>query len=739
MTTIPNFADISRNTDDAAAATNKAAAAEAGEVWTIPEGIDVKRVYDRADRDAAAAEGHPVDSFPGIAPFMRGPYPTMYTNQPWTIRQYAGFSTAAESNAFYRRNLAAGQKGLSVAFDLATHRGYDSDNPRVSGDVGMAGVAIDSIYDMRELFQGIDLGGVSVSMTMNGAVLPILAFYIVTAEEQGVSTEQLRGTIQNDILKEFMVRNTYIYPPKPSMRIISSIFEYTSAKMPKFNSISISGYHIQEAGATADLELAYTLADGIEYLRAGIDAGLEVDKFAPRLSFFWGISMNTFTEIAKLRAGRILWSELVGKFGPKNPKSQSLRTHSQTSGWSLTAQDVYNNVARTAVEAMAATQGHTQSLHTNALDEALALPTDFSARIARNTQLLLQQESNTTRPVDPWAGSYYIEWLTNELVKRARQHIDEVEEAGGMAQATIEGIPKLRIEEAAARTQARIDSGRQALIGVNKYQVEEDEAIEVLKVENSRVRQEQIDKLARLRAERDEEEVQKALAALTDACRNPGEPGDLDKNLLKLAVDCARAMASIGEISDAMEEVFGRHQAEIRTLSGVYKDEVGKEGAVSNVSKAIAMADKFEEQEGRRPRIFLAKMGQDGHDRGQKVIASAYADLGMDVDVGPLFQTPEEAAKSAVDSDVHVVGVSSLAAGHLTLVPALRDELAKLGRKDIMIVVGGVIPPGDFQELYDAGAAAIYPPGTVIADSAIDMMTKLSAELGLDIAVDEES
>ncbi|MEB2596773.1 methylmalonyl-CoA mutase [Corynebacterium amycolatum] len=739
MTTIPNFADISRNTDDAAAATNKAAAAEAGEVWTIPEGIDVKRVYDRADRDAAAAEGHPVDSFPGIAPFMRGPYPTMYTNQPWTIRQYAGFSTAAESNAFYRRNLAAGQKGLSVAFDLATHRGYDSDNPRVSGDVGMAGVAIDSIYDMRELFQGIDLGGVSVSMTMNGAVLPILAFYIVTAEEQGVSTEQLRGTIQNDILKEFMVRNTYIYPPKPSMRIISSIFEYTSAKMPKFNSISISGYHIQEAGATADLELAYTLADGIEYLRAGIDAGLEADKFAPRLSFFWGISMNTFTEIAKLRAGRILWSELVGKFGPKNPKSQSLRTHSQTSGWSLTAQDVYNNVARTAVEAMAATQGHTQSLHTNALDEALALPTDFSARIARNTQLLLQQESNTTRPVDPWAGSYYIEWLTNELVKRARQHIDEVEEAGGMAQATIEGIPKLRIEEAAARTQARIDSGRQALIGVNKYQVEEDEAIEVLKVENSRVRQEQIDKLARLRAERDEEEVQKALAALTDACRNPGEPGDLDKNLLKLAVDCARAMASIGEISDAMEEVFGRHQAEIRTLSGVYKDEVGKEGAVSNVSKAIAMADKFEEQEGRRPRIFLAKMGQDGHDRGQKVIASAYADLGMDVDVGPLFQTPEEAAKSAVDSDVHVVGVSSLAAGHLTLVPALRDELAKLGREDIMIVVGGVIPPGDFQELYDAGAAAIYPPGTVIADSAIDMMTKLSNELGLDLAVDEES
>ncbi|ALA67418.1 methylmalonyl-CoA mutase [Corynebacterium lactis] len=739
MTTIPNFAEISRTTDDAAAATNKAAAVEAGEVWTIPEGIDVKRVYERADRDSAASEGHPVDSFPGIAPFMRGPYPTMYTNQPWTIRQYAGFSTAAESNAFYRRNLAAGQKGLSVAFDLATHRGYDSDNPRVTGDVGMAGVAIDSIYDMRELFQGIDLGGVSVSMTMNGAVLPILAMYIVTAEEQGVAPEQLRGTIQNDILKEFMVRNTYIYPPKPSMRIISSIFEFTSARMPLFNSISISGYHIQEAGATADLELAYTLADGVEYIRAGIDAGLDVDKFAPRLSFFWGISMNTFTEIAKLRAGRILWSELVGKFAPKNPKSQSLRTHSQTSGWSLTAQDVYNNVARTCIEAMAATQGHTQSLHTNALDEALALPTDFSARIARNTQLLLQQESNTTRPVDPWAGSYYIEWLTNELVKRARKHIEEVEEAGGMAQATIEGIPKLRIEEAAARTQARIDSGRQALIGVNKYQVEEDEAIEVLKVENSRVRQEQIDKLHRLRHERDEEEVQRCLAALTDACRNPGDPGDLDKNLLKLAVDCARAMASIGEISDAMEEVFGRHQAEIRTLSGVYKDEVGKEGTVSNVSKAIAMADKFEEQEGRRPRIYLAKMGQDGHDRGQKVIASAYADLGMDVDVGPLFQTPEEAAKSAVDSDVHVVGVSSLAAGHLTLVPALRDELKKLGREDIMIVVGGVIPPGDFQELYDFGAAAIYPPGTVIADAAIDMLEKLSAELGIDVSVSEES
>ncbi|WP_448850764.1 methylmalonyl-CoA mutase [Corynebacterium sp. 335C] len=736
MSTIPNFADVPRTDAAAGQAAAAADAAHGEETMTIPEGIDVRRVYVRADRDAVAADGHPVDSFPGTPPFMRGPYPTMYTNQPWTIRQYAGFSTAAESNAFYRRNLAAGQKGLSVAFDLATHRGYDSDNPRVQGDVGMAGVAVDSIYDMRQLFEGIDLGAVSVSMTMNGAILPVMAMYIVAAEEQGVPTEQLRGTVQNDILKEFMVRNTYIYPPKPSMRIISSIFEYTSMKMPKFNSISISGYHIQEAGATADLELAYTLADGVEYIRAGLDAGLDIDKFAPRLSFFWGISMNTFTEIAKLRAGRILWSELVNKFDPKSPKSRSLRTHSQTSGWSLTAQDVYNNVARTCIEAMAATQGHTQSLHTNALDEALALPTDFSARIARNTQLLLQQESGTVRPVDPWAGSYYIEWLTHQLVERARGHIEEVEEAGGMAQATIEGIPKLRIEEAAARTQARIDSGRQALIGVNKYQVEEDEAIEVLKVDNTRVRREQHEKLERLRAERDEEACQAALRRLTEACANPGEPGDLEKNLLKLAVDCARAMASIGEISDAMEEVFGRHQAEIRTLSGVYKEEVGVGGPQSNVATAIAMADKFAEEEGRRPRIYLAKMGQDGHDRGQKVIASAYADLGMDVDVGPLFQTPEEAARSAVDSDVHVVGVSSLAAGHLTLVPELRDELRKLGRDDMMIVVGGVIPPGDFQELYDDGAAAIYPPGTVIADAAIDMLTKLGDSLGIDVTVE---
>ncbi|ADL10538.1 methylmalonyl-CoA mutase [Corynebacterium pseudotuberculosis] len=734
MTTIPNFAEYA-----AAAETKTADTADSlrEQIWNTPEGIDVPRVFNRNDRDDSVP-AEQLDSFPGMVPFMRGPYPTMYTNQPWTIRQYAGFSTAAESNAFYRRNLAAGQKGLSVAFDLATHRGYDSDNERVVGDVGMAGVAIDSILDMRELFAGIDLGSVSVSMTMNGAVLPVLAFYIVAAEEQGVAPEQLAGTIQNDILKEFMVRNTYIYPPKPSMRIISNIFEYTSMKMPRFNSISISGYHIQEAGATADLELAYTLADGIEYIRAGKGVGLDVDKFAPRLSFFWGISMNTFMEIAKLRAGRLLWSELVAKFDPKNPKSQSLRTHSQTSGWSLTAQDVYNNVARTAVEAMGATQGHTQSLHTNALDEALALPTDFSARIARNTQLLLQQESGTTAPVDPWAGSYYIEWLTEQLAERARAHIEEVEAAGGMAQATIEGIPKLRIEESAARTQARIDSGRQALIGVNKYVVEEDEQIEVLKVDNTKVRAEQIEKLAKLRAERDETEVKRTLEALTEAARmETKEPGDLDHNLLKLAVDCARAKCSIGEISDALEDVFGRHEAEIRTLSGVYKEEVGKEGAVGNVDKAIAMADAFEAEEGRRPRIFLAKMGQDGHDRGQKVVASAYADLGMDVDVGPLFQTPAEAARAAVDADVHVVGVSSLAAGHLTLVPALKKELAKLGREDIMIVVGGVIPPGDFQELYDDGAVAIYPPGTVIAEAAIDMLTKLAANLGIELQVDE--
>ncbi|WP_280379586.1 methylmalonyl-CoA mutase [Nocardia wallacei] len=697
-------------------------------VWSTPEGIDVPPVFTKADRDRIAAEGYPLDSVPGVAPFVRGPYPTMYVNQPWTIRQYAGFSTAADSNAFYRRNLAAGQKGLSVAFDLATHRGYDSDHPRVTGDVGMAGVAIDSILDMRELFDHIPLDQVSVSMTMNGAVLPILALYVVAAEEQGVKPEQLAGTIQNDILKEFMVRNTYIYPPKPSMRIISDIFAYTSAKMPKFNSISISGYHIQEAGATADLELAYTLADGVEYIRAGLAAGMEIDQFAPRLSFFWAIGMNFFMEVAKLRAGRLLWSELVSKFEPESQKSLSLRTHSQTSGWSLTAQDVFNNVARTCVEAMAATQGHTQSLHTNALDEALALPTDFSARIARNTQLLIQQESNTTRPIDPWGGSYYVEWLTHQLAERARAHIAEVEAHGGMAQAISEGIPKLRIEEAAARTQARIDTGQQPVIGVNKYQVEEDQRIEVLKVENSRVRAEQAEKLRRLRAERDSSEVERTLAELTRAAAS--SEGGMGNNLLALAIDAARAKATVGEISDALEQVYGRHQAEIRTLSGVYREEAGK---VTNISRAIDLVEEFAEAEGRRPRILVAKMGQDGHDRGQKVIATAFADLGFDVDVGPLFQTPEEVARQAADNDVHVVGVSSLAAGHLTLVPALRQALADAGRPDIMVIVGGVIPPGDFEELYRAGAAAIFPPGTVIADAAVGLLRKLAAELGHEI------
>ena len=696
-------------------------------VWSTPEGIDVKPVYTGADRTAAAESGYPLDSFPGAAPFLRGPYPTMYVNQPWTIRQYAGFSTAAESNAFYRRNLAAGQKGLSVAFDLATHRGYDSDHPRVAGDVGMAGVAIDSILDMRQLFDGIDLSQVSVSMTMNGAVLPILALYVAAAGEQGVTPDKLAGTIQNDILKEFMVRNTYIYPPKPSMRIISDIFAYSSAEMPKYNSISISGYHIQEAGATADLELAYTLADGVEYIRAGLDAGMDIDKFAPRLSFFWAIGMNFFMEVAKLRAGRLLWAELVAKFDPKSAKSLSLRTHSQTSGWSLTAQDVFNNVPRTCVEAMAATQGHTQSLHTNALDEAIALPTDFSARIARNTQLLLQQESGTVRPIDPWGGSYYVEWLTNELANRARKHIEEVEEAGGMAQAINEGIPKLRIEEAAARTQARIDSGRQPLVGVNKYVPDEVDTIEVLKVENSKVRKEQLEKLVRLRAERDPEAVEAALANLTRAAAST--EGGMENNLLALAVVAARAMATVGEISDALEKVYGRHQAEIRTISGVYRDEAG---TVSNISKAMELVEKFAEDEGRRPRILVAKMGQDGHDRGQKVISTAFADIGFDVDVGPLFQTPEEVANQAADNDVHVVGVSSVAAGHLTLVPALREALAAAGRPDIMIVVGGVIPPGDFDELYEAGAAAIFPPGTVIADAASGLLEKLSAQLGHD-------
>jgi methylmalonyl-CoA mutase len=705
-------------------------------VWHTPEDIDVKPVYIAADRAAVVADGYPLNSFPGEPPFVRGPYPTMYVNQPWTIRQYAGFSTAAESNAFYRRNLAAGQKGLSVAFDLATHRGYDSDHPRVQGDVGMAGVAIDSILDMRQLFDGIDLSTVSVSMTMNGAVLPILALYVVAAEEQGVPPEKLAGTIQNDILKEFMVRNTYIYPPKPSMRIISDIFAYTSAKMPKFNSISISGYHIQEAGATADLELAYTLADGVDYIKAGLDAGLDIDKFAPRLSFFWGIGMNFFMEIAKLRAGRLLWSELVAEFGPQSPKSMSLRTHSQTSGWSLTAQDAFNNVARTCIEAMAATQGHTQSLHTNALDEALALPTDFSARIARNTQLLLQQESGTTRPIDPWAGSYYVEWLTYQLAQRARAHIAEVAEHGGMAQAISEGIPKLRIEEAAARTQARIDSGTQPVIGINKYQVEEDQVVEVLKVENSRVRTEQLAKLEQLRAHRDQAAVEATLAELSRAAAARGAAGGragddgLGNNLMALAIDAARAKATVGEISDALEKVYGRHKAEIRTIAGVYRDAAQGGGNMTSFSDATGLVEKFAEADGRRPRILVAKMGQDGHDRGQKVIATAFADIGFDVDVGSLFSTPDEVARQAADNDVHVVGVSSLAAGHLTLVPALRDALAEVGRPDIMIVVGGVIPPGDFDELYAAGATAIFPPGTVIANAAIDLLNKLAERLG---------
>ncbi|MFJ2901780.1 methylmalonyl-CoA mutase [Streptomyces sp. NPDC087212] len=685
-------------------------------LWQTPEGIAVKPLYTGQDLEGLDF----LDTYPGIAPFLRGPYPTMYVNQPWTIRQYAGFSTAEESNAFYRRNLAAGQKGLSVAFDLPTHRGYDSDHPRVTGDVGMAGVAIDSIYDMRQLFDGIPLDRMTVSMTMNGAVLPVLALYIVAAEEQGVPPEKLAGTIQNDILKEFMVRNTYIYPPKPSMRIISDIFAYTSQRMPRYNSISISGYHIQEAGATADLELAYTLADGVEYIRAGREAGLNVDAFAPRLSFFWAIGMNFFMEIAKLRAARLLWAKLVKQFDPQNPKSLSLRTHSQTSGWSLTAQDVFNNVTRTAVEAMAATQGHTQSLHTNALDEALALPTDFSARIARNTQLLIQQESGTTRVIDPWGGSAYVERLTYDLARRAWQHIEEVERAGGMAQAIDAGIPKLRIEEASARTQARIDSGRQPVIGVNKYRVETDEQIDVLKVDNSSVRTQQIEKLRRLRAERDERACQDALDALTRAAGGEG-------NLLELAVDAARAKATVGEISDALEKVYGRHASQIRTISGVYRTEAGESPAVE---RTRSLVDAFEEAEGRRPRILVAKMGQDGHDRGQKVIATAFADLGFDVDVGPLFQTPGEVARQAVEADVHVIGVSSLAAGHLTLVPALRDELAQEGRADIMIVVGGVIPPQDVPTLLEMGAAAVFPPGTVIPDAAYDLVKRLSADLG---------
>ncbi|OLF04585.1 methylmalonyl-CoA mutase [Actinophytocola xinjiangensis] len=724
--TIPDFSDLALGEPDPGSAGAWQAAVQEATgkapdalMWETPEGIGVKPLYtaeDLTDLDF-------LHTYPGVVPYLRGPYPTMYVNQPWTIRQYAGFSTAEESNAFYRRNIAAGQKGLSVAFDLATHRGYDSDHPRVAGDVGMAGVAIDSIYDMRQLFDGIPLDRMSVSMTMNGAVLPILALYVVAAEEQGVSQGQLAGTIQNDILKEFMVRNTYIYPPQPSMRIISDIFAHTSAHMPKFNSISISGYHMQEAGATADLELAYTLADGVEYLRAGVDAGLPVDSFAPRLSFFWAIGMNFFMEVAKLRAARLLWAKLVKQFEPKSDKSLSLRTHCQTSGWSLTAQDVYNNVVRTCVEAMAATQGHTQSLHTNALDEALALPTDFSARIARNTQLLLQQESNTTRVIDPWGGSAFVERLTYELARKAWGHIAEVESAGGMARAIDAGIPKLRIEEAAARTQARIDSGRQPVVGVNKYRLgdgDADERIDVLKVDNAGVRAQQLDKLRRLRAERDPDAVDTALRALSHAANGTG-------NLLALAIDAARAKATVGEISDALGTVWGRHSAQIRTISGVYSEEVG---GSSDVDQARAVVDAFAEAEGRRPRILVAKMGQDGHDRGQKVIATAFADLGFDVDVGPLFQTPAEVARQAVEADVHVVGVNSLAAGHLTLVPALREELAALGRDDIVIVVGGVIPPQDHEELRAAGASAIFGPGTVIATAATELVRTLAGQHG---------
>jgi methylmalonyl-CoA mutase len=700
--------------------------------WETPEGIPVPPLFTPADLEGLDF----LETLPGLPPFLRGPYPTMYTTQPWTVRQYAGFSTAAESNAFYRRNLAAGQKGLSVAFDLPTHRGYDSDHPRVVGDVGMAGVAIDSILDMRQLFDGIPLDRMSVSMTMNGAVLPVLALYIVAAEEQGVSPAQLTGTIQNDILKEFMVRNTYIYPPQPSMQIISDIFSFTSQEMPRYNSISISGYHIQEAGATADLELAYTLADGVEYLKAGKAAGIEVDAFAPRLSFFWAIGMNFFMEVAKLRAGRLLWARLVKEAGATNPKSLALRTHSQTSGWSLTAQDVYNNVVRTCLEAMAATQGHTQSLHTNALDEALALPTDFSARIARNTQLLLQQESGTTRVIDPWGGSAYVEKLTYDLARRAWAHIQEVTEAGGMAQAIDDGIPKLRIEEAAARTQARIDSGRQPVIGVNKYRVDADEAIEVLKVDNADVLAQQKAKLEQLRAGRDGGAVTEALRRLTDAARAAAEgrrDSGLEGNLLKLAVDAARAQATVGEISDALEEVYGRHAGQVRTISGVYRDEAmagHKAGEGSPMEETRRMAEAFEEAEGRRPRILVAKMGQDGHDRGQKVIATAFADLGFDVDVGPLFQTPDEVARQAVEADVHVVGVSSLAAGHLTLVPALKESLAELGAEDVLIVVGGVIPPDDVPTLKEMGAAAVFPPGTVIAEAAQELLRTLSERLG---------
>jgi methylmalonyl-CoA mutase len=687
-------------------------------VTNMPEGIELKSSYNRDDVKFSKL----MHSLPGNIPFIRGPYASMYTVRPWTIRQYAGFSTAEESNRFYRDNLTKGQKGLSIAFDLATHRGYDSDHPRVKGDVGMAGVAIDSILDMRILFKGIPLDQMSVSMTMNGAVIPILALFILAGEEQGVTPDKLSGTIQNDILKEFMVRNTYIYPPEPSMRIISDIFSYTSKNMPKFNSISISGYHMQEAGATADLELGYTLADGLEYLRTGIKSGLDIDKFAPRLSFFWAIGMNYFMEVAKMRAARLLWSKIVSDFNPKNQKSLALRTHSQTSGWSLTAQDVFNNVARTGIEALAATHGHTQSLHTNSLDEALALPSEFSARIARNTQLFIQSETDTCDVIDPWGGSYFVESLTQELAIKAWKHIEEIESLGGMSQAIDKGIPKMRIEQAAARTQGRIDSGIQPIIGVNLFKRKKDDTPNILQVENSEVRQAQINRLNKLKSERNQTLVEEKLNAITQACENG------TGNLLALAVEAARAYSTVGEISFAMEKVFGRHQAEIRTIQGVYLKEF-QQGKV-DVNELNSLIEKFQKHEGRRPRVLIAKMGQDGHDRGQKVISTAFADLGFDVDVGPLFQTPEETAKQAAENDVHIIGVSSLAAGHLTLVPELKAELKKLNREDILVTIGGVIPPQDYEKLYKMGVAGIFGPGTVIADAAKDLMEKLNKTLG---------
>jgi len=707
MSRVPNFVGMS--------APEPKAPSRESVVRNTPEGIAIDSEPTAADLDGVEH----LNTAPGLPPFVRGPYATMYVQRPWTVRQYAGFSTAEASNAFYRRNLKAGQKGLSIAFDLATHRGYDSDHPRVVGDVGMAGVAIDSIEDMRVLFNGIPLDKMSVSMTMNGAVLPIMALYIAAAEEQGVPQAKLAGTIQNDILKEFMVRNTYIYPPAPSMRIISDIFAYTSENMPKFNSISISGYHMQEAGATADLELAYTLADGLEYARAGVAAGLDIDAFAPRLSFFWAIGMNFFMEVAKLRAARRVWAQLMSEFAPTNPKSMSLRTHSQTSGWSLTAQDVWNNVGRTCLEAMAATQGHTQSLHTNALDEALALPTDFSARIARNTQLFLQQETDTCWNVDPWGGSWHVEKLTQQLVDKVWAHLDEIESLGGMAKAIDKGLPKLRIEEASARTQARIDGGEQTVVGVNKYIPTVDDPPEVLVVDNSAVRTAQLERLARLKASRDPQVVMDALADLTEGARGSA-------NLLALCIRAAKAGATVGEMSDAMEAVFGRHEARIDAVRGVYKEQL--QAAGGNMAEVQQLIARFMDEEGRRPRILIAKMGQDGHDRGQKVIATAFADLGFDVDIGPLFQAPEETARQAVENDVHVVGVSSLAAGHLTLVPALRKALAALGREDIGIVVGGVIPPQDVPTLHEMGAMAVFGPGTVIATAATDLLTKLMSE-----------